>query len=338
MPTLRDLGEFETLRRLLVHAGSGPDVVVGAGDDAAVVRPRPGFELVVTTDGFIEGVHYRADLLTPAEIGARLATANLSDIAAMGAVPRWAVLSAGVRPDHDVAALEDLERALAEALAAADAALVGGNLAAVEGPEWWNLTVLGEVAAGRAWTRSGARPGDLVAVSGSPGFAAAGLGLASAAAAHGPPAATDPVERAMLDAWKRPRAEVPLAAALAATRAVSAAIDVSDGLFGDLRHLCEASRVGATIVARDLPNGPAIAAVAKRLGLVADTLRFGPGDDYVLLLAVDPDGATACAEAARTAGRPLTFIGRFTPDPAIRIRLETGQDWVPTGGYDHFAR
>ena len=117
------------------------------------MRPSSGTELAVTTDSFVEGVHYRNELLSPAEIGGRLAAANLSDLAAMAATPRWALLSIGARLDHDIEDLIALQRAFATSLVGDGVTIVGGNLAAVEGPEWWSVTLIGEVASGQAWKR-----------------------------------------------------------------------------------------------------------------------------------------------------------------------------------------
>lgn len=334
---LYDLGEAETIRRLLDTGVIAPtsQVIVPPGDDAAVLRPTPGMELVVTTDSFVEGVHYRTDLLPGNMIGGRLAAANLSDLAAMAASPRWAVISIGARREHDVEELIEVQRGFWAGLAIDGASIVGGNLAAVEGPEWWSVTLIGEVATGGAWTRAGARPGDLIAVSGMPGFAAAGLRLA---AAHVSTEDMSTAERLMLAAWRRPRAEVVLARSLAVTGAVRAAIDVSDGLAGDLRNLCEASGLGATVEERELPNAAALAAVARRLDVEAEALALGPSDDYVLLMAIDPEGRAACSAAARSADRPLSFIGVFTSEPGLRVRSDDGTERdLRLAGFDHFA-
>ncbi|MEK7331196.1 MAG: AIR synthase related protein, partial [Candidatus Eisenbacteria bacterium] len=166
MPSLRELGEFEVLRRLAAARQAPAGTLVDAGDDAAVLRAEPDRDLVVTTDAFVEGRHYPAEGVEVGVLGARLALANLSDLAAMAAQPRWALLALGVRPDHDADDLIRLQAGIAKALSGEGAGIVGGNLAAVEGPEWFSLTLIGEVERGRAWTRRGARPGDLIGVTG----------------------------------------------------------------------------------------------------------------------------------------------------------------------------
>ena len=336
MARLRDVGEFEALRRLIAERVGHPTVIVGPGDDAAVVRPAPGMDLVATTDAFVEGRHYLPEWLAPAARGARLAAANLSDLAAMAALPRWALLSVGARAEHEVEALLALEQGLEQALEAEGAVVVGGNITATEGPEWLSLTLLGEVAAGRAWTRRGARPGDLIAASGAPGRAGAGLRLASSLGAG----ARAPEWRSLVDAWLEPRARVALARTIAASGAVTAAIDLSDGLLGDLAHLCEVSGVGAELESRAGAEDALLERAAVVLGIPRFDLYAGPSDDYELLLAVDPARRAVCEAAAAAAGGALAFIGRFTDAPGVIARIEPDgarRTLEPTG-FDHFAR
>jgi len=337
VPTLRDLGEFEAIRRLVRARGpEDPDVLLGPGDDAALLRPHPGEALAVTVDAFVEGRHWLPAWLSPRGVGARLAAANLSDLAAMAARPRWALLSFGLRADHDADALLELQGGVVEALAPFRAAIVGGNLAGVEGAEWVSLTLVGGVAEARAWTRSGARPGDLLAVTGRPGRAGAGLALARALG----PARRAEIASELLDAWLQPVPRVAFALALAPAGAVTAAVDVSDGVAADLERLCEASGTGATLEAEAWPADDALEGAAQDLGVPVDALRFAPSDDYELLLAVDPAGRAACERAARETGAPLAFVGRFTDAPGVIVeRGPDGRERALAGaGWDHFAR
>ncbi|HEY6193825.1 MAG TPA: AIR synthase related protein, partial [Candidatus Eisenbacteria bacterium] len=137
-------GEFARIAAIVAGLPGGEGVVVGPGDDAAVLRPRPGHDLVASTDAFVEGRHFRRELLSPVEIGVRLAAANLSDLAAMAAEPRWALLSIVVGAGWSAAECEALELACARALAAEGAAVVGGNLASADGPLVATVTLLGE--------------------------------------------------------------------------------------------------------------------------------------------------------------------------------------------------
>src|SRR5438477_7660909 len=148
VPRLRDVGEVEVVRRLTADRARGPGVALGPGDDAAVLEPEAGRQLVVTTDAFVEGRHFLPSWGAPADWGARLAAANLSDLAAMAATPRWALLSMGLRAEHELESLLELQAGLVRALGGHGAVLVGGNVVAVEGAEWFDLTLLGEVKTG----------------------------------------------------------------------------------------------------------------------------------------------------------------------------------------------
>lgn len=385
-------GEFEMIRRLTAALTPGRGVIIGPGDDAAVVRPATGMDLVITTDTFIEDRHFRRiwfDLLwhpsdlesqpnrapdlesrrgfAPEIIGARLAAANLSDIAAMAAIPRWAVLSLGAS-GSDPGWLERVERGVSDALGREGAAIVGGNLSRVEGPEWYGLTLIGEVERGRAWTRAGARPGDLVAITGSPGCAGAFVRFADSWGLAPNAPILDPADSAFAP-WLRPASRVAAARALAGAGGVTAAIDLSDGFSGDLSHLCEASGVGAEIDESAWPHDVVLDRLARMLltkrtldreprppaswselfqryeppdgepKQVIDDLRFGPSDDYELLLAVDPAKREECARAARETGTPLAFVGHFTALPAtLTLRRADGRTGpLPGRGYDHFG-
>jgi thiamine-monophosphate kinase len=339
MPARRS-GEFARIRAIVAALPRGEGVVLGAGDDAAVLRPRKGHDLVVTTDAFVEGRHWRPGLLAPRAIGRRLAAANLSDLAAMAAMPRWALVACAAPRAADPAQARAIEHACAAALAADGASVVGGNLSATEGPAWWVVTLIGEVERGRHWSRAGARAGDVLAVTGFPGRSAAALAFACARR----PAGFADAPRGRAAWYGAPPSRVAAARAMAATGAVRAAIDISDGFAGDLAHLCAAGGVGAVVEEALLPADPMFAAVAAGLpggvaGARAARLRFGPSDDYELLLAVDPKRFDACAAAARAAGTTLTSIGRVTGEPGrLRLRRPAGAERaLPGRGYDHFG-
>lgn len=344
-------GEFERIREIVASLPKGEGVVVGPGDDAAVLSPRVGRDLVVTNDAFVEGRHWRRELLDPDAIGHRLAAANLSDLAAMAAQPRWALVSAGVPAGADAAELRAIEKSMASIFHAEGAVIAGGNLAATDGPAWFSITLIGDVERGGHWTRAGARAGDVIAVTGHPGRAAAALALGTWTR---PPSLAH-VPLGLAEAYGNPACRVRAAAAMAKAGGVHAAIDLSDGLAGDLAHVCEASGTGAVVLERKLPDDPMLAQAARELAALlaarggdpepappaalVERFRFAPGDDYELLLAIEPGRFDACAEAAREAGTPLCRIGQFTPAAGLLLlqRADGGEVPLPGRGFDHFG-
>lgn len=341
------MGEFARIRAIVAGLPGGDGVIVGPGDDAAVLRPSAGRDLVVTTDTFVEGRHFRRELLSPTEAGARFAAANLSDLAAMAATPRWAVLALVLPESWSAAAAAAFEQSCAQALAADGAAIVGGNLAS--GPVFAaTLTLLGEVTPGGVWLRAGARPDDLVVVTGVPGSAAAFTALAQWAS----PPSRESVPAPLVERFVSPASRVAFACLLAATGAVRAALDVSDGLTADLAHLTDASGVGAVLDAARFPTDDALWAAARRLsawagqerGLlpapergVLDHLITGPSDDYELLLAVDPARFDEAARIAAAAGVRFTAIGRCTAEPGLRLESGGVVSMLSPRGWDHFS-
>jgi len=288
-----------------------------------VLEPTAGHRLVVTTDVLVEGVDFSAALSEPEDWGWKAVVANLSDLAAMAAEARWLVLALTVPEATPVATLERLYAGVGQACRAFGVALVGGDVSA--GPALsLAVTALGE--AERAVPRSGARPGDRLAVSGPLGAAAAGLALLSS----GDPAAADLLARfpGLAAAHRRPVPALPMGLALARAGA-TAMIDVSDGLAGDALHLAEASGTGLEIHDSAVPLAPGVAEAAALLGRDPLELALGGGEDFVL--------AAALPRTADLGG--VLDCGRFTPDPTRRVRV-TRDGPVPLAGlaWDHFRR
>ncbi len=317
-----DVSEQELLaaiRRVL--SGAAPDVVVGVGDDAAVVASGSG-ELVLTTDALVEGSHFSRATASARDIGYKAIAVNVSDIAAMGASPRFALCALTLSDAVDAAWVMELFGGMLEACDEHALRLVGGNLAL--GPEVTvAVTVTGEVAPGRAITRAGARPGEVIVVTGSFGGAAAGLRLSSG---RTPPSDE---ERAAIVRHTRPIPRIGEAGVLARFGA-SAMIDVSDGLGLDLSRLCAASGVGARIRLADVPIGPA--------ATLDDAL--GGGEDYELVATL-PDEASADGareELDEAFGVPLAEIGVIVVEPGLVAIGTTGHEApLDPAGWDHFA-
>ncbi len=324
---VRDLGEFGLIERIerAAHRAGAPAGAwpIGPGDDAAVLRPRAGTQVAVTTDAFVEDVHFRWRSDAPRALGRRVLAATLSDLAAMGARPLGTLLALEVPPALALRRLDSVVRGLVAAGRDWGCPLVGGNV--TRGPHTaLTLTALGEVARGRALRRDGARVGDRLLVTGVLGAAA----LARARAERGGRARQVPEPR--LRAGR----------VLARLRGVGGCIDVSDGLLADLGHLARASGVGARVDRRRLPRPPGFARACGRLGLDPETLLLSGGEDYELLFSVRP-GAPSAAVLGRRLGVAVTEIGQLTRGRGVRL-LPGGEgiSRAPgpgrAGGWRHF--
>jgi len=312
-------GEFALIERFVrAVPARGAGVVVGPGDDAAVLRLAPSEELVATVDAVVEGVHFDRRS-PPADAGWKALAVSLSDLAAMGARPLHALVALGLPAGLPAATVRGIARGLGACAREYGVAVVGGNVTRARDLSI-TVTALGAVPEGRAVLRSGARPGDLVAVTGTVGDAALGL-LAGATPALA----------------RRQRRPTPrLAAGRALAGLVRAGIDVSDGLAQDLGHLCRSSGVGARIGLADLPLSPAYRRAARGL---ADP--YGPalsgGEDYELVVAVAPACLAAARAAAAGAGTRLTVIGRFLRGRGVRVVGARGEPVPVRAGHDHLA-
>jgi thiamine-monophosphate kinase len=319
------LSEFEIIdrffRRPVRHT------VLGVGDDAALLAPTPGCELVVSVDMLVCGRHFFADV-DPEALGHKTLAVNLSDLAAMGALPRWALL-AGALPDADAGWIAAFARgffALADAFAVD---LVGGDT--TRGPLNLCVTVLGEAPAGQALRRSGAAPGEAIFVSGRLGDAALAL------AHHRGQVALTATELAACDRallWPTPR----LALGQRLRGLASAAIDVSDGLVGDLGHVLSASGVGATLELAALPRSSALARLlAGSERTLALACLLAGGDDYELCFTAPLGAAALLAAMAKELTVPLARIGRVEASAGLTVRDESGRALAALPeAFDHF--
>ena len=288
-PVRMELSEDQLIEAIArVLSGEEPGVVVGIGDDAAVVERGSG-QPVLTTDLLVEGVHFERASISARDLGAKAITVNVSDIAAMAASPRYALVSLAVPLDVDAAWVMELYGGIREACAEHALALVGGDTNRAE-LIVLSVAVVGEVAPGRALTRSGARPGDRIVVTGSLGAAAGGFALSRAHPSRAAAALSEPWGRALVEALARPVARVGEAQLLARAGA-TAMMDLSDGLAKDLSRLCLASGVGAHLDLGAVPVSPALRAAAPMLGIDALELAIGGGEDYELLATLHPDDA-----------------------------------------------
>ena len=324
------MGEFELIRRHFQRsAPEGSAVVLGVGDDCALLQPPPGEQLAVSCDMLVEGRHFFPDA-DPQALGHKALAVNLSDLAAMGARPLGFTLALSLPAVSDawLAAFSQGLLALSDRLACP---LVGGDTTA--GPLNLCITVLGSVAPGRALRRSAARPGDDLWLSGRTGEARLALERRLGTPWAGSLVLDAPGAAAFESRLHRP--EPRLARGLALAGVARAALDVSDGLAGDLGHVLAASQVGACIDEAALPLAPALSGLPETHR--RECLLHG-GDDYELLFTADPARRAEVLAAAQTSQTVVTRIGRIEEHPGLRLQTASGavQEW-PLRGFDHFG-
>jgi thiamine-monophosphate kinase len=325
------LGEFELISRYFAPLAQNAPGALGLRDDAAVLAPASGADLVFTTDTIVAGVHFLPD--DPAEgVARKLLRVNLSDLAAMGAEPLGYLLSFTASRTTG----EGWIRAFAEGLQADQdryaIALLGGDTTSTPGPTTLSLTAVGQVPRGRALRRGGAGAGDVVFVSGTIGDAA--LGLQVLLGQRSPPTAAD--QDALVDRYRHPRPRLALGQALLARGLATAAVDVSDGLVADLGHLCAESGLGAEVAAANVP----LSAAAQRL-VEADaaclTAALTGGDDYELLFTAPAAQASGLGALAAELDLPLTRIGTMGAGEGVVVRDAEGAAMaLDSKGWQHF--
>lgn len=329
------MAEFELIDRIARRAAVGRgDVVVGIGDDAAVLAVPAGHQLVVTTDTLVDGIHFPVGT-DPASIGWKALAVNLSDLAAMGASPAWASLALTL-PAQDVQTVDAFVEVFLDGFAALAAqhrvALVGGDL--TRGPLSITVTVHGFVPDGQALLRDGARVGDSVFITGTLGDAAAGLRLLSQGATFDGDDLQSTQRQLLLERLDRPTPRI--AAGLILRGVASACIDVSDGLLADLGHIARRSGVGIDIDAANLPASSAL--FDQICGEARTALQLAGGDDYELAFTVPPPHVEAITRDLAKLGCGVTRIGRVVEGGGVRALAADGS-LIETDriGWNHFS-
>jgi len=314
------LGEFELIARYFSRSSARDDVLAGIGDDAALLEVPAGETLVATTDSLVEGRHFLPGA-PPESVGHQALAVNLSDLAAMGARPAWALLALSL-PQADPVWLEGFSRGFHALADRFGVALVGGDT--VRGPLVVTVHALGFVTAALALRRSGARAGDRLYVSGTLGDAAAGLAQLRSGAADAAPA--------LVRRYQYADPRIGLGRALRGV--ASAAMDVSDGLLGDLDKLCSASGVGAVVHLERLPLSAELR--GRFAPEAAERLALGGGDDYELLFTA-PSPAAASVASRAGGDVPITCIGEITGEHGIHCVRAGRPVTLAIAGHDHFA-
>jgi thiamine-monophosphate kinase len=337
MTTVAQLGEHALIERIKARLASPPWVIVGPGDDAAVIEPEPRTLDVLTTDAQVEGIHFDRRFCPPEAIGHKALAVNLSDLAAMGALPRAALLSLvlpGELAASDVDALLDGLLGLA---AQHRVALVGGNItrSPQAGPMVVDVTAIGAVGRRRVLTRAGARPGDEVYVTGSLGAGVAGLRALQESAT-----ASQASDRAALPEfvarYLRPEPRVRAGLLLGRNRAATACMDLSDGLADGVRQIADASQVGMVIDAAALPIDGAVARWFEQHGAEPQIAAAAGGDDYELVFTSRPAQRGRLRHVRTRLGNlPIAKIGVVTKERGLVLKTAAGEREMPAG-FEHF--
>ncbi|HXV67808.1 MAG TPA: thiamine-phosphate kinase [Nitrospira sp.] len=340
----RTIPEFTLIRAIARRfSRRAPQLVRGIGDDAAVVTASPGTWWHLTTDLLAEGVHFDLNTAPLQSVGYRAAVANLSDIAAMGAVPRYLLVSLAIPKRLASSQIHRLYDGLMQACRAHGVYLIGGDTSASTSGLFLSITLIGSTRTGRALFRHGARVGDRLYVTGTLGDSLAGLQLLtqsrrSRSAQEGNRQLRRPERQFLVNRHLHPTARVAEGQWLNHRRLATAAIDISDGLSGDLRHICEESGVGAEIDPDQLPISSALLAYAESRRLDPVQLALTGGEDYELLFTVPPATQPVLERQARARGFRITRIGTIRPGRfGLRMpSIEGAAKAIPITSYEHF--
>ncbi|MCF8720845.1 thiamine-phosphate kinase [Nitrospina gracilis] len=332
------LGEFGLIARLASHIPHrSRRVVKGIGDDCAVYSQPGGNYMVVTADALIESVHFDLNTTTPEQLGWKTVAVNASDVAAMGAIPRFAVLTLGIPKTTKVNFLDRLYKGLGRACEAFGLDLIGGDT--VSTPEHWmlSLTMFGETHKKRLFTRQGARPGDAILVTGTVGDSALGLQILQSPGKKWAGSATD--RQHLVKRHLEPNARVKEAAKLAKSQwRVTSMIDVSDGLGQDLGHILTASGTGAELWESALPLSKPFEKMCIKNGLEAGELALRGGEDYELLFTLKSEDVKKLLGSFIKYGTPVTQIGEITARQGVTWVRKNGTRQIlrKPAGFNHF--
>lgn len=332
---IHEIGEFGLIDRLAGRLGpTDPSVVVGIGDDAAVLAYAEGMQVVTTTDMLVEGVHFRQDTIEDRALGYKAIAVSISDIAAMGGRPKHALISLAVPIHMEVERLERLYQGVQDVCAEFGTHVVGGDVVKTDGPFVISVTVLGEVERGKALLRTGARPGDLVYVTGTVGGSAAGLDYVQHGREIG--LSADAGED-LLRFHQLPRPQVQKGRLLLTSGGCTSANDVSDGLASELNEIAKMSKVRLVIEAERIPQHPSVVDYARLRGVDPVEWALFGGEDYQLIGTLDGENAERVVEYFLREGRMITIIGRVEVGSGVLLERDGEVVELLPRGFNHFG-
>ncbi|HYP29773.1 MAG TPA: thiamine-phosphate kinase [Blastocatellia bacterium] len=335
-------GEFQIISKIRERARPGERVAVGIGDDAAVISCEGPSDLLACCDLMIEGVHFRLDWMPPDAIGRKALAVTLSDVAAMGGVPKFAMVSIALPRASSSELASEVMRGVIEVSEASGVSLVGGDTSGSPGALFIDTSVIGECATGRAVTRAGAKPGDRIFVTGSLGASMLGLGLLQSGHRldqfmkdDAGESADNMIMRALLRHLS-PAPRLKEGRLIGEAHIASAMIDISDGLSGDLSHILEESRCGAIIKADAVPVSECVKTLAAA-GMKIEPLNLAlhGGEEYELLFTVSQEKSDRLIELSKDFDEPITMIGEIVEHPGLYLDRDGQLEVLTPSGYEH---
>lgn len=324
-----NISEIELIRTIRkLNVPFQKQALLGIGDDAAIIEGRKNYWYLLTTDALVENVHFEWELISPYQLGWKAMAVCASDIAAMGGYAVFALVTLGIPTETTSSAVEKMYTGMLDLSSKLSLEVSGGDI--VRSPVFFiSISVLGEVEAGRAILRKGAKPGDSIYVSGEMGAAAAGFLLLR----RGELSLASSNEQKLAEKWQMPFPRIAEAREILKQNVATAMIDTSDGLSSDLSHILEESNVGAEIWEENLPISRAIHNLCHKLRKSPTEIALGGGEDYELLFTASPE-----TNVEEKVSFPVTKIGTITEGKDIFLVDSTGsKKKIKPGGWDHFS-
>jgi len=335
---LSQLGEFGLIDRIAARVVNSPAVVTGIGDDAAVTALSPGMQLLTSTDMLLEDVHFRLEWHDPYRLGRKSLAVSISDLAAMGAIPRWALLSLALPQQCPIGLVDDFTRGFLSMAAEHGVTLIGGDTCRSAGGLVISVTIMGEQLPDLILRRSGAKPGDDIWVTGTIGDAAMGLLLLEKGRGGMVHEASDPGVRQLLSRLLDPTPRTNAGLILAGSGLVSAMIDVSDGLLADFGHIAEMSGVGGSLQLDSLPISAAFRSAAARLPEFPYQLALCGGEDYELAFTGPAANRKKIIEILKKSSLEAVRVGIVASSPEVTAVFPGGGNFtMQSSGFSHFS-
>jgi thiamine-monophosphate kinase len=329
------LGEFGFISRIAAAVQVGAGVVTGIGDDAAVTDLTPGMQLLTSTDMLLEDVHFRRSWHDPYRLGRKSLAVNISDIASMGGIPRWSLLSLAIPSDLPLDFLDQFTAGFLSMAMEHGVSLVGGDTCSSRSGLALSVTIMGEQFPEHVLRRTGARPGDEIWVTGTLGDAALGLSLLENA---DDAALVEKANSFIIARLLDPAPRTAIGLALASSGLVTAMIDVSDGLLSDFGHISEMSKVGGVIQLEQLPLSDAFRFTARSCVPFPHHLALSGGEDYELCFTAHPAGREKIIALMKKCGVEASPVGIVTSSPEVAVHDAGGQPFhLPYQGFNHFV-